>query len=60
MLITILIVAAAVLVVYSIFTYYKATPTDQSVGKRVWASVLLAIGAIGGAITAWFSGAPTP
>ena len=61
MLITILIVAAVVLVVYSIFTYYQSTPMDQSVGKRIWASVLLALGAIGGAIAAWFSGGtPSP
>ena len=55
------IIVAVVLVGYSIVTYYKSTPTDQSVGKRVWASVLLALGAIGGAITAWFSGGtPSP
>ena len=56
------IIAAILLVGYSVVTYYKATPADQSVGKRVWASVLLALGAIGGAITAWFSGGtpPTP
>lgn len=52
---TFFIIVAVLLLGYSVATYYKSTPTDQSVAKRVWSSVVLAIGAIAGAITSWFT-----
>jgi hypothetical protein len=57
---TFFIIAAVLFLGYAVFTYYQSTPTDQSVAKRVWSSVVLAVGSIAGAVTSWFTGGTPP
>lgn len=54
----VLAIAAALFVGYAVYTKYNLTPTDKSVPKRVWASVLMAGAAIGAAIMALFHSGP--
>lgn len=56
MTILLLIVASAIFVGYAVYSYYRATPLGDSVPKRVWASVAMAVGAIGAAAMAWVHG----
>lgn len=57
---TFFVIVAVAFLGYAMFTYYQSTPTDQSVAKRVWSSVVLALGSIAGAVTSWFSSGTPP
>lgn len=60
MLILIFLVAASALVIYAAIKYYGSTPSDKSVLLRVWGAVVLASGAIFGAIMSWVHGVTAP
>lgn len=60
MLMTLLIIAAAVFFGYAIFTYYQTTDATKSVPMRLLSSVGLAAAAIGAAISSWFHSGATP
>lgn len=49
---------AVIFIAYAIYTQYSATDATQSVPKRVWASLVAAVVAIGATIMAWFHGTP--
>lgn len=60
MIILALLVAAGFFTLYAVYTQYQKTPLDQSVPKRVWASVVAAAAAAGAAIVAWVHSATAP
>lgn len=57
---TLLVIAAVVFTGYSVYTQYTATDVSLSVPKRVWASVVAAGAAIGGAVMTWFHSGVSP
>lgn len=60
MLMLILIIGAGIFFGYAVYTQYSATPSTDSVPKRVWASVVTAGAAIGAAVTAWLHNVTAP
>lgn len=60
MLVILLIVAAAGLMGYAVFTHYQETSPTLSVPKRVWASVVAGAAAAGAAIMSMIHNATAP
>lgn len=56
----VLIVVAALFVLYALFTQYERTVPGEPVLKRVWAALVAAALAAVGAITSWLHGATAP
>lgn len=58
---SILLIAGVAFIGYALWTQYSKTPAEESIPKRVLASLVAAAGMIGAGISAWLhSGAPTP
>jgi len=55
-----LVVLAAAFIGFAVVTQYNKTPTDQSVPKRVWLSVVAAAGVIGAAVATFFKSGAAP
>lgn len=58
---TVLFIFLALFVVFAVLTQYYKTPADDSVPKRVWASLVAAAGVLGAIVMSWFNnGGATP
>lgn len=55
-----LVIAAVGFTGYAVYTQYQATDASQSVPKRVWASLVAAGAAVGGAVVTWFHSSGSP
>ena len=51
---TLLLVAGVVFVVYAMYTQWNNTDETESLPKRVWAAIVMAVAAFGTAIADWF------
>lgn len=56
----VLLLAAGGLLAYGVLTKYTSTDPTQSVPKRVWASLLAGMAALGSALATWIHGMTGP
>lgn len=53
------VILGVVFLTYALVMNMSKTPAEDSIPKRVWASLVLAAGTLGAAIASWFHSTPT-